>query len=92
MSMTSQARELLRIGILSALESSGAYRPTIPVLQRNLKMAGYPQATEEEIKEELLYLRDKGMAEQEKKTISPENSGWRITATGRDHLAEEGLA
>lgn len=90
--MTAQQRELLRTALLSSLEASGAYAPTIPVLLVTLRTSGYPRATEDEIRAELTYLQDKGMAAPVAKALSIENAKWRITADGRDHLAMEGLA
>ena len=89
--MTPQQRELLRNHLLLALEASGPYSPTLPVLRVNLRVAGHPHVTDEEIAAELAYLRDKGMAAPETKAVSPENARWRITAAGRDHLATEDL-
>ena len=90
--MNATQRELLRMGLLYALEASRSYCPTLPVLRNALRLGGYGQVSDEELKAELLYLGDKGLTERVEKTISPENCGWRITAAGRDHLAKEGLA
>ena len=74
------------------MQASGAYAVTVEVLRVCLSVTGYQQVTAPQIEAELHYLRDKGFAEKGFKTVSPENSGWRITAAGRDHLAMEGLA
>lgn len=85
-------RELLRVALLTIMEQAGAYACPLPVLETRLRISGFPGLTRPEIEPELHYLRDKGFCQQERKPISPENSGWRITAPGRDHLATEGLA
>ena len=45
-----------------------------------------------ELRAEIDYLVEKGLAKPEAKRISPENKQWTITAEGRDFLATEGLA
>jgi hypothetical protein len=47
--------------------------------------------TEAEVESEMLYLTDKGLAEETTKILSPENQAWRITAAGRDFLATLGI-
>ena len=89
--MNAEIRELVRGGILTTLQRSGKYHPTPKTLHLGLKQAGYA-VTIEEVEEELVYLADKKFVETAVKAISPENRQYRITAAGRDFLAEEGLA
>ncbi len=89
--MNAAQRELLRGALLIALEASGNYRPAVATLRIGVRQSGH-NVTEEEVKAELQYLIDAGMVAREEKKISPENSGYRITKAGRDHLALEGLA
>lgn len=93
MPLTATQRELFRKALLTALEESKPYCPTVPILQISLRSAGFPRLEPDEIRAELEYLAEKGLcAREEKRLVSPENSGWRITASGRDYLAAEGLA
>jgi hypothetical protein len=57
-------------------------------LIRQLLAAEGQILTAEEVEAELLYLEDKGMVARSPKIISPELRAWRITAAGRDYLAE----
>jgi hypothetical protein len=45
----------------------------------------------EQVLDEMQYLVDRGLVTLAPKTISPENTAWRITASGRDFLAEQGV-
>ena len=90
--MNAELRELLRVGILTALVASGKYTPAAGVLHFRLKRGGFPELTAEELAVELQYLLDKGLVVETDKRISPENKQYRITAEGRDFLAQEGLA
>lgn len=90
--MNAQQRELFRFAILRVLEANntrfGLSAETIAVF---MGQHGFKRPNTETVEEELLYLRDKGFAEQtEGKSISPENKTWRITANGRDELATNG--
>jgi hypothetical protein len=89
--MTAQQRELLRDGILTGLDKLGEYRPTLDTLHLGLRQSGH-QVTLDEVKTEVNYLVDKGFISFVEKAISPERRRHRITAAGRDYLAEEGLA
>lgn len=49
---------------------------------------GFRNAPIPDINAELLYLQDKTFVAIVGKQISPENTCWRITAAGRDHVAQ----
>lgn len=89
--MDKTLRELLRNNILIQLESAGERGITLPTICLGAKIAGI-HVKEEEIADEVTYLQDKSCATPVAKTLSPENRRYRITADGRDYLAEQGLA
>jgi hypothetical protein len=89
--MTNSTRELLRNTILLQLHQAGERGAAFSTLALGVRVASF-RVTDDEISEELAYLRDKGLAVPVTKMISPENSRTRITADGRDYLATEGLA
>ena len=82
--------ELLRVALAQSLRATG-YAQTIAILLVAAKQAGFRDVTEAAVRSEVQYLADKGLVVADEKTISPENKRWRITAAGRDWLAEEGL-
>lgn len=90
--MNAALRELLRQALLQAL---APVPPEIGIGASTLRLkavsAGHA-VSEAEVAAELQYLADKGLVVPVAKTLSPENRLWRITAAGRDLLAELGLA
>lgn len=60
-------------------------------LVRGAKLVGFPFVDELTIRAELSYLTDKGLIVADEKRISPEVRRWRLSASGWDFLAEEGL-
>lgn len=86
--MNAQIRQLLRITLLLVARSAPlgltAEFAQVAVRMRSIVAEG------EEIREEIQYLVDKGLLTQVDKVISPEIKAWRITAAGRDFLAEGG--
>ena len=89
--MIAKQRENLRILILTALDSSKPYAIEIASLRPSLPPA-FRALADSELRAEIDYLVEKGLAKPEAKRISPENKQWTITAEGRDFLATEGLA
>lgn len=86
--MTPEDRLALRVTLLQIARSAplGVTREFAPVA---LRLRGVRPSTAE-IGDEIAYLCDKGMLAPVEKKLSPEVKAWRITAEGRDHLAEEG--
>lgn len=88
--MTPAARELFRLAILRVLDANhsayGITPPTIGVLVAEFGFGPRPDETQKELD----YLADKFFVSVVGKTISPENRAWRITASGRDELAQRG--
>ncbi|MHB8520716.1 MAG: hypothetical protein ACYDH9_08150 [Limisphaerales bacterium] len=89
--MTADQREHFRNTLLVILDANQT-RFGLPVsaLVIHTRSRGNAVAVEQ-IDEELQYLKDKGFVELVVKVISPELRSWRITASGRDYLAEKGL-
>jgi hypothetical protein len=83
--------ERLRITLLQVLRSGGAFAQTVSMLVTGVKLMGFVEVTDAAVRCELTYLADKALVAVDAKLISPENKRWRLTAEGRDHLAEEGL-
>lgn len=89
--MTATTRELLRNNLLIQLNAGGDQGVAFSTLKLGVRVASF-RVEEQDILDELAYLRDKGLAANVLKTLSPENVRVRITADGRDYLAAEGLA
>lgn len=88
--MTAETRKMARLTLLLAALS--APRGLAVELALVMLPGRGIAATADEIRAEIGYLVDKGMLAPVDQKISPEQKFWRVTAEGRDHLAEEGLA
>jgi hypothetical protein len=90
--MHPEEREHLRLSLLRFLDANAtAHGLSASLLLAFARNEGRPRLTPDEVAAELGYLADKGLAAPAPKPISPENRAWRITAQGRDFLAERGL-
>ncbi len=84
--------ERFRICLLQQLREVGADRDLpLATIVTGAKLAAFPSANDDIVRGELVYLMDKGLVVVVAKQLSPENKRWRITAAGRDFLAEQGL-
>lgn len=91
--MNPRQRELFRNALLVAISDFPAsYPPSVHLLKQEVTRHGFVGIEEAEITTELVYLADKGLVVEDKKLVSPENKNFRLTAEGRDYLAEKGLA
>jgi DNA-binding PadR family transcriptional regulator len=88
--MTREQREQVRLSLLRICESADEYGLATGLLAQFVRNEGFRSVTPGEVVSELVYLADKGLVASVKKPISPENQAWRITAAGRDLLAERG--
>ncbi len=89
--MNAQQRELFRRALLGVLESNPTqYGLGLTSLQLHLGAFGFMASPLADVKSEMQYLEDKGFITATAKAISPENKTWRITAAGRDELAQQG--
>jgi len=86
--MNAQQRNILRVTLLLVARSAplGLTMEFAPVALRSRAI----RAESQEIQDEVSYLVDKGLLVPVPKRVSPEIKAWRITADGRDFLAEEG--
>jgi hypothetical protein len=87
MNLEPKMREQIRLCLLRCLDAGapGAFAPSL--LAAMLRGEGF-NLKADTIAAELDYLRGKGLVEEARKTISPENVTWRITAEGRDTYAK----
>lgn len=90
--MTSEQRETLRLSLLRFL----AVNPTqygVPqtLLVALAKQEARPWVISTDVAIEMQYLEDKGLVARTAKPISTELPNWRITAAGRDFMAERGI-
>ena len=89
--MTAPQRELYRAALLRVLEANGTqWGLSTVVVAVHVATFGFPGLGAEVASNELRYLQDKGFVNVHSKAISPENQTWRITAAGRDWLAQNG--
>lgn len=89
--MTAAQRELYRAALLRVLEANETkWGLSAPVLAVHAAVFGFRGLGAELAATELRYLKDKGLVNALSKSISPENQTWRITAAGRDWLAQNG--
>ena len=87
--MNAIEREQLRLSVMRFLSANvTAFGLSEALLCQMAKAEGRPRLTQPEVRAELEYLEDKGLAARIGKTISPENRAWRLTAAGRDHYAD----
>lgn len=90
--MTPAERESLRLSLLRFLGNNPtSYGISESLLLSLAKAEGRQSLTTADIQDEMVYLADKALVSQVPKRISPELPQWRITAAGRDFLAERGI-
>ena len=86
--MNPTEREQARLSLLRYLAANrGRFGMVVAMLRQYLAAEG-SLLSPAEIEAELVYLADKEMVAETTKSISPENRAWRITAAGRDYLAQ----
>lgn len=90
MNLNAEQREHLRWALIRHLaDNPTRFGLAVPLLRQMVADEG-TEVDPSTIKAELLYLQDKDMVVEVPKPLSPENSAWRITATGRDVFAMRG--
>lgn len=90
--MTPSQRQTFRSFLLTSAAGAGRFGISEELIFHGARASGFHSVTQEEIGEEIQYLVDKGFLVAVDKQISPENKSWRVTAEGRDWLAQQGLA
>ena len=87
--MNAEQRELFRLALLRVFEANQTrYGLGLAALGHLGMTFGFFNAKPEQLEREVAYLQDKGYIAQLFKPVSPENRVWRITAAGRDFLAQ----
>lgn len=86
-----ETREQVRISTLRYAAGAAARGMNASLLVQFLRTEFRKDFKTEELEAEFEYLRQKGLLEPVGKSISPEVMVWRITAAGRDWLAEQRL-
>jgi hypothetical protein len=87
--MNTNQREQLRLSLLRFLEDNPTrYGLPATLLLQFARAEGRHKLIEDDLVPEIEYLEDKGLIVSVMKTISPENRAWRITAAGRDFIAQ----
>jgi hypothetical protein len=82
-------REQLRLSLLRFLaENPTRWGFNLALLTQMARAEGRAALTSGEVEAELLYLEDKGLIAPAEKRLSPELRAWRISAAGRDLLAQ----
>lgn len=82
-------REQLRLSLLRFLaENPTRWGFNLALLTQMARAEGRTTIQQEQVEAELLYLEDKGLIARCEKVLSPELRAWRITAVGRDFLAD----
>ena len=89
MRMNTEKRESFRVALLRVMEANNTiYGLGLAPLGHLAGDFGFAGVKISDLEREIVYLQDKGYAVQVAKPISPENRIWRITAEGRDYLAQ----
>jgi hypothetical protein len=90
MKMSPQQREQLRLSLLRFMDENPSRfgLPTDFLLQQ-ARSEGRQALIYQEVETELEYLAEKGLCSEVPKTISPEKRNWKISANGRDFLAQQ---
>lgn len=85
--MSPAERELLRLNFLQQLDAVAPHSLRLPQLRNGARIGGF-SPSDEQLLAELDYLLGKGLVATPPKAISPEIGQWKISATGRDHVAQ----
>ena len=88
--MTPENRQQLRLSLLTQAEAASERGLTLQGYLIGAKTSGL-QVNGSDLLKEIVYLTDKGLMKSESPLISPELIRVRITAQGRDYLAQEGF-
>ncbi len=87
-----EQREQLRLSLMRFLDANSAnYGLAESLLVQMAKAEGRHWLTADMVAREMDYLGEKTLAATVQKVLSPENRSWRITAHGRDFLAQHTL-
>ena len=87
--MTAETLRQFRVNLLLQGREAGRFGLTQNELLVNARSAGFRDADADAVREEIDYLKDKGQIANVDQEISPEVESFRITAAGRDWLAQQ---
>lgn len=87
--MNPDTLKLFRINLLIQARASSHLGLTVNELLVGAKAQGHSSASADDVRDELQYLIDKRQIEKVPADISPEVESFRVTAAGRDWLAEQ---
>jgi hypothetical protein len=86
--MNTEQRELFRLALLRVLDANHTrFGLSLSALGHLVATFGFPNPQLRQLERELQYLEDKSHVASMVKSVSPENAAWRITAEGRDYIA-----
>ena len=85
--MNSIDREQIRLSILRYAEAAANFY-TPRIMLQCLRAEGFAPIETSDVQKECDYLVEKGFIARVEKMISPENAAYRISAAGRDFLAQ----
>lgn len=87
--MNPETRELFRKALLRVLDANNTrFGLGAKALGHLVASYGFSSPNESDLKTELQYLEDKKLITECMKGVSPENRSWRISAEGRDFVAQ----
>lgn len=89
--MTKQEREQVRISLVRYAAAAGGNGMNAGLFLQYLRSEGFKGVSPGEVLMEVGYLVDKGFLAEVSRLVSPEIKAWRVTAGGRDFLAELGV-
>ncbi len=88
--MQAEQRELFRLAILRVLDANNTrFGLGRSAIAHSMVLFGFSSPKTDDLDSELQYLEDKTLIAQSLKGISPENRAWRISAAGRDFVAQQ---
>lgn len=91
MKLNPEQKALLRQGLLLQLEAASPVSLPITTLAQGVRLAGFADRLDTEVRADLDYLVDKGLAIESTNEISAGLKRWKLTAEGREFLEGKGL-
>lgn len=87
--MNAESRENFRTALLRVLDANNTrFGLGLKALGHLVATYGFQSPNAKDVERELQYLEDKKFVAECMKGVSPENRAWRITAEGRDFVAQ----
>lgn len=89
--MNEETKELYRNAILLQLNAARSVGLRVQAMLPGMKLAGFSDSDEQDLRKQLRYLEAHGMIERDEKTISKAVEVYLISSSGVAHLDEQGL-